>query len=104
MTRPSEGLPEVTEAHRRAAFEAMHWADWTYEQAMADDTRSRVIEVRAHQIRTSAVCGRAWVPTPSAAAPRPAAPQQQVQKPSVIRAPIAGVVDRKRAAAGDRDD
>lgn len=100
----SDTQPDVTDAHRRAAFEAMHWTGWTYEQAMADDTRSRVIEARAHQIRTSAFCGRAWVPTPSAAAPRPAAPQQQVQKPTVIRAPLSGAVDRKRAAAGDRDD
>ena len=45
-------LPEVTEAHRRAAFEAMRWTGWTFEAAMADDTRRRVIEARAHQVRT----------------------------------------------------
>lgn len=44
-------LPEVTEAHRLAAFEAMGWAGWTYEAARANDTRRRVIEARAHQLR-----------------------------------------------------
>lgn len=45
-------LPPVTDAHRRAAFEAMGWAGWTYEAARADKTRCQVVEVRAHQIRT----------------------------------------------------
>lgn len=45
-------LPEVTDAHRRAAFAAMRWNGWTFEAAMADETRQRVIEARAHQLRT----------------------------------------------------
>lgn len=45
-------LPDVTDAHRHAAFEAMGWAGWTFDAAMADDTRRRVIESRAHQLRT----------------------------------------------------
>lgn len=45
-------LPEVTDAHRRAAFEAMHWSGWTFEAAMGNDTRRRLIEARAHQLRT----------------------------------------------------
>lgn len=45
-------LPEVTEAHRRAAFIAMRWPCLTYEQALASDTHRRVIEARAHKIRT----------------------------------------------------
>lgn len=44
-------LPDVTDAHRRAAFEAMRWAGWTFEAAMADDTRRRVVEARAHHLR-----------------------------------------------------
>ena len=45
-------LPEVTEVHRLAAFEAMRWTGWTFEAAMADPLRRQVIEGRAHQLRT----------------------------------------------------
>lgn len=37
----------ITEAHRRAAFEAMAWKGWTFEQAMANDMRRRLVECRA---------------------------------------------------------
>lgn len=40
----------VTEAHRRAAFDAMHWMGWTFDDAMADDVRSRLVNLRARQI------------------------------------------------------
>lgn len=53
-------LPEVTEAHRIAAFEAMGWTGWSYEQARASDTRRRVIEARAHHLRT-----QEWLSTQS---------------------------------------
>lgn len=46
-------LPDVTDAHRRAAFEGLRMVGWTFEAAMANDTRRRVIEARAHQVRTS---------------------------------------------------
>ena len=49
----SADLPPVTDAHRRAAFAAMRWPALTYEQAQASDTHRRVIEARAHQIRTT---------------------------------------------------
>lgn len=48
----SADLPPVTDEHRRAAFTAMRWPGLTYEQAQASDTHRRVIEARAHQIRT----------------------------------------------------
>lgn len=51
MTAPD--LPEVTDAHRLAAFEAMRWPGWTYAAAMQDELRRTVIECRAHQIRTA---------------------------------------------------
>ena len=73
-------LPEVTEQHRRAAFEAMAWTGWTFEQAMANDTRRRCIEARAHQLRKAM-----WL-----------AGRVQVQRPPQF--------DAKRAAAGDFDD
>lgn len=50
MSRPKE-LPEVTEAHRRAAFAAMAWPATTFEQAMDNDTRRRVVEACASQLR-----------------------------------------------------
>ena len=104
MTAHAVVLPEVTDDHRRAAFEAFGWTDWTYEAAMADDMKRRLIEARAHQLRTRQACGRAWVLTPSVPAARPAAPPPAVRKPTLFRPPLAGVVDRKRAAAGDSDD
>lgn len=45
-------LPPVTDAHRLAAFEAMGWKGWTYEQTIQFDLRRRLIECRAHQLRT----------------------------------------------------
>lgn len=101
-------MPEVTDAHRHAAFEAMRWSGWTFEAAMGDDTRRRLIEARAHQLRTKACCARAEVPTPSLPPSqpmhRPACPSRPALAPSLLRAPLTGAVDRKRAAAGDRDD
>ena len=48
----------VTDAHRKAAFTAMHWRGWTFEAAQKVDLRRRLIEARAHQIRT-----KAWLAT-----------------------------------------
>ena len=44
-------LPNVTDEHRRTAFLAMHWPYVTFEAAMLDDTRKRVIECRAAVVR-----------------------------------------------------
>ena len=52
QTTHSTALPPVTDAHRQAAFAAMHWAGRTYQQAMADPVQGRVIESRAAHIRT----------------------------------------------------
>lgn len=104
MTAPAVVLPEVTDEHRRAAFEAFGWTGWTFESAMADDLHRRLIEARAHQLRTRQACGRAWVLSPSVPAARPAAPPPAVRAPALFRPPLDSAVDRKRAAAGDRDD
>lgn len=45
-------LPPVTDAHRLAAFEAMQWVGLTYAQAQLSDTHRRVIECRAHHLRS----------------------------------------------------
>jgi hypothetical protein len=50
--RTKPDLPPVTDAHRLAAFAAMHWGAMTYETAIKFDLRSRLIECRAHHIRT----------------------------------------------------
>lgn len=51
LDRMNAEMP-VTDAHRQAAFVAMHWRGWTFEAAQKVDLRRRLIEARAHQIRT----------------------------------------------------
>jgi len=85
-------LPPVTEAHRRAAFVAMGWVGWTYEQALADPVRSRVVECRAHALRKAQ-----WQQER-----RQARQSRWVRQPW----PSTGMAGRdgKRASAGDFDD
>lgn len=90
-------LPEVTDAHRRAAFTLMSWPDCSFEQAMANDLRRRVIEACAHVLRK-----REWQQQRRGAwrlaqPVRPAAPGRWL----ALRAPPG--IDLKRAAAGDVD-
>lgn len=91
-------LPEVTEQHRRAAFKAMAWTGWTYEQAMANDTRRRVVEARAHQLRKADwLASRRQVLRPALPLPQTAHRLQA----GMYRNPPQ---DLKRAAAGDFDE
>ena len=48
---PNPDLPPVTDAHRMQAFVAMQWG-MNYETAMQFDVRRRLVECRAHHIRT----------------------------------------------------
>lgn len=113
MTRATVAdLPEVTDAHRRDAFASLCLAGITYEAAMQDDTRRRIVEARAHQLRT-----RQWK------AEKHRAIQQHIE--ATMRANrsfyttghldmladhpgrrfwATPAQDLKRAAAGDRDD
>lgn len=50
---PTITLPPITDAHRLAAFTAMHWPGWTYEAAMRFDMRRKLIEARASGMRTA---------------------------------------------------
>jgi len=96
MARAKPTLPPVTDQHRRAAFEAMHWLGWTYEQAMADKTRAQLVECRASAMRKKQwQQAQHWTrtPRPPVPAPRKLKPYQQTH-----------LQDVKRAAAGDRDD
>ena len=100
-------LPPVTDAHRRAAFDGMRWAGWTYEQAMACETRRRVLEARAHHIRKQEWTASRRAATRQMTAGLQVAMQQtrytpHVGTPSKPWPPT--VHDLKRAAAGDRDD
>lgn len=53
MSRPKHpGDVPVTDAHRRTAFALFAWHGWTFEAAMADDTRRRLINCRAAWVRT----------------------------------------------------
>lgn len=100
-------LPEVTDEHRRAAFVSLCLTGTTYEAAMQDDTRRRIVEARAHQLRT-----RQWKAEKHQAiqqyvsglriAQRNARYTPHVGAPSKPWPPT--VHDLKRAAAGDRDD
>lgn len=99
-------LPPVTDDHRRRAFEAMRWAGWTYEAAMADPTRRRVVETRAHAMRKQEwKASRRTVVRMVAGlqiAQREARYTPHVGSPSKPWPPT--VHDLKRAAAGDLED
>ena len=51
---PTTDLPPVTDAHRRQAWalNAHKWPGVTFEEALRVDIRKKLIEARAHQLRT----------------------------------------------------
>jgi hypothetical protein len=51
MRTAQSNMPPVTDAHRQAAFEAMHWKGWTFAQAMQFPMRRKLIECRAAALR-----------------------------------------------------
>lgn len=87
--------PGVTDAHRAAAFQAMAWTGWTYEQAMADPVRSRIVQLRARQL-CNAEARRMRRPILTDFPPR--------RQPPGLHTTRVLQTDCKRAAAGDRDD
>ena len=90
-------LPDVTDAHRREAFERMAWVGCTFEQAMANPTRRQLVEVRAHQIRTALWQRERLAHYTSRVVPStPRHPNHLTARPLAF--------DAKRAAAGDLDD
>ena len=51
---PGCDLPPVTDAHRAAAFESLAFRCCaTLAEALADPVRARVVEARAHALRTA---------------------------------------------------
>ncbi len=91
---------EVTDAELRQAFAVCRARSWphTFEEAMADDTRARLITACAHGLHNNAAR--------RAQAAAHGAPVSQA--PLVAHWPprraTPAMFDRKRAAAGDRDD
>lgn len=51
MTASAQALPPVTDEHRRRAFADLRLTGTTFDQAMQHETRRRVIEARAAQLR-----------------------------------------------------
>lgn len=49
---PALDMPPVTEEHRQRAFVILALKGWTYEMAMADSLKRRVIECCASRLRT----------------------------------------------------
>jgi hypothetical protein len=96
---PAASRPAVTAEHQRAAFELMAWTGWTFEQAMADPLRSRLVKLCARQMCTdqARVMRRTVVP---AIDTRPFQVYQTGQRVWVVQ----HQTDCKRAAAGDLDD
>jgi len=72
-------MPAITQEHLQRAFEAMHWPGWTFDAAMANDMRRRLVVCRAHQLRT-----REWL------ASLPPGPTQAVRR---VRLNAQGEVD-----------
>lgn len=49
MARAQAYVPDITDAHRRAAFVSLRWMG-SYHDAMSAPFRARLIEARAHDI------------------------------------------------------
>ena len=96
-------MPAVTAAHQQAAFQAFAWTGWTYEQAVADPVRSRLVMLRARQLCNA----EARVMRRSVALAELPCLRAYLQQPHVrgTGVPYGAIThDCKRAAAGDRDD
>lgn len=113
MPARARNLPQlaVTDQHRQRAFEAMHWTGWTFEAAMADEVRSRLVNLRARQMcNAEARALRRHVVPPMVAG------LQQAMRDARYLPGIGAqhrhgsapwppsLQDLKRAAASDRDD
>ncbi len=90
---------QVTDAELRQAFtlcRARSWPD-TFEEAMADETRKRLITACAHGLHNKAA-------RQAQAAQGTPLPQQPLVQHWPPRRATPAMFDLKRAAAGDRDE
>ena len=95
--------PELDEALLQRAWRLMRPPSWpeTFVESMAEPLRARMVNMFARQLLRSdaaAVTRDAW---PAPAAP---APPRHIERRRPLLQMATGTVDRKRAAAGDRDD
>ncbi len=76
------------------------WPD-TYEATMQDPMRARLVQMYAHHLALAA----ALPECPAVVRCTPRVPERRTQPATpILFRPHPTVVDRKRAAAGDRDD
>ena len=102
MTTPATAA-DYTDEQLRAAWVVVKRESWppTFEAAMEDATYSRLVRLHAW-ILANPSKQRHAAPPPDSRCPAAAAPTP-TPRPFVLTSP-PGYVDRKRAAAGDRDD
>ena len=103
MTSPA---PELNDDELRAAYELCRGRQWAdYPTEMGDPTHRALVEACAtgrRRKRTEALTRP--VPPPAPICPKPLPQQPLLPAWPPRRATTAHFVDRKRAAAGDRDD
>lgn len=92
-------IVQETQEHMQKAWRLLRRPCWpdTYEATMHDPIRAQLVHMYAHQLAQSR-----QLPIPPSA-PRVPDRRNQPATPTLCRSSPT-VVDRKRAAAGDRDD
>jgi hypothetical protein len=95
--------PELDDALLRRAWCLLRPPSWpqSYEACMADALRSRMVHMFAQHLRRSDAKAKAREAWPVTALTTPALARER-RSPAPATSPV--VFDRKRAAAGDRDD
>ncbi len=91
----------VSEEHLQQAWLALHQPAWpaTLAETLQDPARCRLVQGYATVLARRSAKARPAAPCPVARQPSRCA-----QPPLPLPTPAPGWVDRKRAAAGDRDD
>lgn len=92
--------PEPTDAELRAAWQHCRLPTWpdTYEETMQDPARSRLVRL------TATLPPRALRKPQPQRHHRPAEPARDPQQQLPLRRVQPAMFDRKRAAAGERED
>ncbi|WP_382155354.1 hypothetical protein [Hydrogenophaga sp. ANAO-22] len=94
---------ELDDALLRRAWCLLRPPSWpqSYEACMADALRSRMVHMYARQLLRSDAKAKGREAWPATALTTPALARER-RSPGSATSPV--VIDRKRAAAGDRDD
>lgn len=103
-TLPPPDQPELDEAQLQRAWRLLRPPCWpaTFAECMADPLRARMVQMFARQLVRSDANNAAQAAWATADPHQPPAPHRE--RRHTTSALAVGVVDRKRAAAGDRDD